>query len=150
MITEKVREVLKDRQSTYEVLPYYVIIDDRPRGAKPTTRTVRAGFDIDIYSLQRRGEAHPSPEYELVYGALREVTGAIAGHLNDSCRLEVSPFRSTVYLDSKGDFQSKTLLRIEIRHGRGLAQPADKPEQDALKEVQEQLQRLGLGSANGG
>jgi hypothetical protein len=50
----------------------------------------------------------------------------------------------------KRDFQSKTLLRIKIRHGRGLAQPADKPEENALKEVQEQLQGLGLGSANGG
>lgn len=65
-MSDNVREVLKQHHSSYDVTPYYVFIDERPIGAKPTTKTVKAGFDIDVFGEIDPDEAHPSPEYERV------------------------------------------------------------------------------------
>ena len=145
-MTETVREVLRQYHSFYEVSPYYVFVDERPIGAKSTAKTVKAGFDIDVYSETVPDQAHPSTEYARVYEALQKMTEAIAHDTTDSCFVDVVPFNSTVYLDPKQHFQSKTLLRISVRHGRGLQQAASTPEERAVKTLQGLLDQLGVSS----
>lgn len=146
-MTDNVREVLKQHHSSYEVTPYYVFIDERPNGAKPTCKTVKAGFDIDVYSDKSPDEAHPSLEYGRVHQALQKLTEAIAQDTGDSCFVEVVPFNSTVYFDPKQNFKSKTLLRVRVGHRRGLEQPASASEERAVKKLQEQLDQLGVSSS---
>lgn len=146
-MVDNVREVLKHHHSSYEVTPFYVFIDERPVGAKPISKTVKAGFDIDVFSEKDPDEVHPSPEYERVYEALQRMTEAIAQDRIDSCFVEVVRFNSTVYVDPKRRFQSKTLLRIRVGHGRGLEQPASTPEERAVKKLQELLDQLGISSS---
>jgi hypothetical protein len=106
---------------------------------------VKAGFDIDLFSEKDPAEAHPSPEYKRVYEALQTLKDEIARDMRDSCFVEVVPFNSTVYVDPKKNFQSKTLLRVRVGHGRGLEQPASTPEERALKKLQEMLLATEIG-----
>lgn len=148
-MNDNMREILRRHDSSYEVMPYYVFLDERPVGAKPISKTVKAGFDIDVYSERGDDEAHPSPEYEKAYEALRKMSEAVARDTTDSCFVDVVPFNSTVYLDPKRNFHSNTLLRIIVRHGRGMEQAAGAPEELAVKKVQEQLDQLGVSPSKG-
>ena len=58
----------------YEVSPYYVLLDERPVGLPATTRTVQAGFHVDVYGI-RTEDTEPAmpPPQEYALG-LRRVT----------------------------------------------------------------------------
>jgi len=148
-MSENVRAVIERHHGFYEVIPYYILLEERPYGAKATPRRIQAGYDVDVYGIKTSLEPEAASDYALIYAALRELMEAILPHTSDACLIEVIPFGSTVILDTRRHVQSEGMLRIRLTHGRGLDQPAGAPEESALKEIQEQLQVLGVKAGRG-
>jgi hypothetical protein len=143
-MSENVRAVIERHHGFYEVIPYYILLEERPHGAKATPRRIQAGYDIDVYGIKSSLEPEAASDYALIYAALQGVVETIVPHTSDACLIEVIPFGSTVILDTGRHLQPEGMLRIRITHGRGLDQPAGAPEERALKEIQEQLHVLGV------
>ena len=143
-MSENVREVIQQRRAFYEVRPYYVALEERPNGAPAATRRIQAGSEIDVYGIKASLEPEPSPDYVLAYTALQKMAETVLLHTSDHCSIEVIPLFSTVILDTRRHLQPEDMLRIRITHTRGLDQPAGASEESALKEIEEQLQALGV------
>jgi hypothetical protein len=143
-MSENVREVIEQHHAFYEVIPYYVELEERPHGATAARRRIQAGFDIDMYGIKASLEPEPSPDYVLAYRALQKMVETVLAHTNNRCSIEVIPFPSTVILDTRRNLQPEDMLRVRIAHTRGLDQPAGVSEEQALKEIEEQLQVLGV------
>ena len=119
--------LIKEYHAFYEVSPYYVLLDERPVGLPATTRTVQAGFNVDVYGVRTEDTepAMPPPqEYALGYAELQKLAQKVSQHASDSCSLEVIPFSSTAIIDSRARGQVEAMIRVQISHGRGLNQPA--------------------------
>jgi len=145
-MSEDLREVVKKHHAFYEVLPYCVVLEERHGNPSATTRTIQAGFDVDIYGLNPKNEMTspgPDPDYALGYLELQEMTKEISPQASGSCSVEVIAFPSRVVLDVRNHAAAEGMLRIRISR-RDLGQPAGLPEQHALKEVENQLRGLGV------
>ncbi|HUJ50751.1 MAG TPA: hypothetical protein VLW25_11150 [Bryobacteraceae bacterium] len=139
--------LVKEHHAFYEVSPYYVLLDERPLGLPATTRSVHAGFNVDVYGVRTEDNepAMPPPdEYALGYFGLQKLAENISQRASDSCSLEVIPFPSTAIIDSRNHGQVEAMIRIQISHERGLNQPAGLSEQRALREVERELKGLGI------
>jgi hypothetical protein len=144
----EVRRVIEDHQAFYEVTPYYVLFEERPRGYT-SSRRIQAGFDVDVFGIVKGPAPQPSPEYELVYQALSRLADAIRPPTSDGCSIEVISLASTIILDPRLHFQPEATLRIRIAHSRGLDQPAGPAEERTLQKLQEQLRSLGVKAGGG-
>ncbi len=138
-MSENIHELVKQHDAFYQVLPYYILQEERTRG---TAKRIQAGFDIDVYGMKPSHEQHPGPGYVLGYVALEKLVETVLPQTRQSCSVEVIPFPSTLVFDSKRQFQEEGMLRIRITHKS--LQPAGEPEERALKEIKERLQDLGL------
>jgi len=138
-------QLMNQHQAYYEVSPYYYVMEERTAGTAASNRRFLTGFDIDVYGTMKSLDIRSSHEYQLVSEQLTRVTKTIASHAGDSCSIEVVPFSSTAILDTKMHLQPMAMLRVTIRHNRGVAQPVGAAERYALKEVEQQLKHLGLG-----
>ena len=146
-MSDNIRSVVKERHAFYEVLPYYVVLDERHGSLPATTRRVQAGFDVDVYGGRTEDNKLLKPEsheYSVSYAALQNIVENVSQLTSDSCSLEPIPFPSTVVIDVQDDAKVEAMLRIRISHFRGLDQPAGLPEQRALDEIEKQLNRLGI------
>ena len=146
-MADNISSLVKEHSAFYEVSPYYVLLDDRPVGLPATTRTVQAGFNVDVYGVRTENTepAMPPPqEYALAYAELQKLVERVSLHASNSCSLEVIPFFSTAIIDTRNHGQVEAMIRIQISHGRGLNQPAGSPEQRALQEVERELKSLGF------
>jgi hypothetical protein len=144
---EDIRLLIKEHHAFYEVLPYYVLLEERIEGRPATTRRVHAGFDIDIYGERTTNDTSwtPPPEkYWLGYAELQRIAETVSQHATGSCSLEVIPFPSSVVFDTRDHGKLEATFRLRISHGRGLDQPAGLPEQGALEEVGKELRSLGF------
>ena len=146
-MSDDIRSLIKEHHAFYEVLPYYVVLEERPVGRPATTRRVQAGFDIDIYGERTKNDTSwtPPPEkYGLGYAELQRIAETVSQHATGSCSLEVIPSPSTVVFDIRDHGKMEATFRIRISHGRGLDQPAGLPEQGALEEVAKELKSMGF------
>jgi hypothetical protein len=138
-----VRELVKEHQVFYEVSPYNLLIDEQAGSPPASTRTIQAGFDVDIYGVNTNDEpALPGPDYALGYAEVRKVTTEISHRTSNSCSLEVIPFPSRIVIGAHAELEG--MLRIRISHRRGLDQAAGPPEGQALKELENRLKDLGI------
>lgn len=138
-MSENIHELIEQHHAFYEVLPYYIVQEDRTH--KATTR-IQAGFDIDVYGIKPSHEQHPSRDYVLGYVAVEKLVETILLNTGEACSVEVIPFPSTVFLDTRRQFQEQGMLRIRITHKH--LQPAGEPEERALQKIKERLRDLGL------
>jgi hypothetical protein len=138
-MSEKIHELIEQHHAFYEVLPYYIVQEDRTKG---TTKRIQAGFDIDMYGIKPSHEQHPGLDYVLGYATLEKMVKTILLNTGAACSVEVIPFPSTVFLDTRMQFQEEGMLRIRIAHKH--LQPAGQPEECALKEIKGHLHDLGL------
>lgn len=145
-----VSSVLKEHHAFYDVRPYFVLLEMRSPAGQPATRKIHAGFDVDIYGTKSGRDLRPSAEYSLVCSALQEVAGRVALHATQSCVLEVVSFGTSVMIDTKRHLERDAMVRIRITHGRGLSQPAGAAEETALREVESELERLGVSNGRQG
>ena len=144
-MSDDLRSLIKEHHAFYEVLPFYVLLENRHGSVPSTTRRVQAGFDIDIYGMSIKKELTfpgPDPEYVLGYSRLQKLAKELSH--DSSCSLEVIPFPSTAVLDLRNHGQVEGMLRIRISHWRGLDQPAGLPEQHALTTVETWLHGQGV------
>jgi hypothetical protein len=139
--------LVKEYHVFYEVSPYHVLLDERPVGLPANTRSVQAGFNVDVYGVRTEDNEPSMPppqEYALGVAELQKLAQKVSQHASDSCSLEVIPFSSTAIIDSRTRGQVEAMIRVQISHGRGLHQPAGLPEKRALEEVERELKSLGI------
>ena len=75
-MVETLSSVIQEHHAFYEVLPYYVVVDDANGGLSLTTRRVHAGFDVDIYGESPEKKLvipGPDPDYTLGYSELQKI-----------------------------------------------------------------------------
>jgi len=144
-VSENVQQLIKKYHAFYEVLPYHVVVEEGHGSPTATRRIIQAGFDVDVHGLSNKSELElpPPAEYALGYTELKKIADAVSHQANESS-IEVIPFPATVFFEAREQFRSEAVVRIRISHYRGLARPSGLPEQHALKEVEEQLQALGV------
>jgi len=147
-MSDDLRKLVEERQPYYEVLPYYVVVEEGHGSASGGTRRIQAGFDIDIYGKKADNKlpGH-SPKYLMGYEELQKIAKETSCQIGDSCSIEVIPFFSTIFLDTKNNLRPQAMLRVIISHWRGLDQPAGPAEDRALRTIERRLQGLGLRSA---
>ncbi len=147
-MSDNIRSVIKERHAFYEVLPYYVVLDEKHGSQSATTRRVQAGFDVGVYGVSPEDQRlmMPQPhEYSVGYAALRKIAENVSQLTGDVCSLEPIPYPSTVVIDLRDNAKKvEGMFRIRISHFRGLDQPAGLPEQRALEEIEKQLKSLGV------
>lgn len=134
--------LIQPHRAFYEVCPYYVVVD----GADES-RTIQAGFDVDVYGESLKKEITipgPDPDYIVANTELQKIANKISQHATHSCTLEVINFPSTVFFDLRRSLKAEGRLCIRISHWRGLTEPAGLPEQRALEELEKELRGLGL------
>lgn len=145
---DDIRSLIKEHHAFYEVLPYYVVLEDGPIARPATTRRLQAGFDIDIYAERIKNDGPswtPPPEkYGLGYAELQRIAENVSQHATDFCSIEVIPSPSTVVVDTRDHWKMEATFRLRLSHGRGLDQPAGLPEQRALEEVEKELKSVGF------
>ena len=144
-ISSKAVELAREHHAFYEVQPYYVVINEKA-GSRPSTRSVRAGLDVDIYGVAPNNElTFPGSDYALGYAEVQKAAAEISRQTRECCSLQVIPFPSRVVIGGASHADVHGMLRIRILHYRGLDQPAGLPEEQALKKLENQLQKLGVG-----
>ena len=144
-MSETVQQLIKKYRAFYEILPYHVVAEEGHGSPTATRRIIQAGFDVDVHGLSNKSELElpPRAEYAIGYTELEKIADAVSHQANESS-IEVIPFPATVFFEAREQFRSEAVVRIRISHYRGLARPSGLPEQHALKEVEEQLQALGV------
>ena len=141
---DTIRQLIEEHHAYYEVLPYYLVVEDRHGSPAATTRRIQAGFDIDIYGTKIDDPPWQSHNYQRGYEELQKLVDEAWRHSNDSCFVEVIPSYSNIFFDTGNGFQSQAMLRIRISHDGGLDQPAGPTEDDALRRIEKQLQNVGI------
>jgi len=142
---DDIRSLVQERHAFYEVSPYYVFFDERPVGRPATSRTVHAGFNVDVYGIRTadtESEIPPRDEYAVAYAELEQIAEKVSKQASDFCSLTVIPFPSTAFIRDQGKVEA--MLRLRISHGRGLDQAAGLSEQRALEEVEKEIKNLGI------
>ena len=144
---KKVRQLIEQHHAYYEVIPYYIVLEEGHGTPAAKTHSIQAGFDVDVYGIKTGEDPElpaKSPDYALGRALLQELAKTISSHSTGGCSIEVIPFGSTEFLDVKGHSQPKAMLQVRITHHRGLDQPAGLSERRALEELEKELQSLGV------
>jgi hypothetical protein len=146
-MSDNIVQLVKEHRAFYEVSPYYVMLEERHGSLDVTTRTLKGGFDVDIYGVNTRNEmAFPGSDrdYALAFAELQKIAQEVSHHTSGSCVLEVMPFPSRIVFDNRKGDTVEGMIRIRISHVRGLDHPAGPAEEHALEKVENQLQGMGV------
>jgi hypothetical protein len=141
-----VRSWITDHHATYEVSPYYLMLDDSDGGGR-ASRKVQAGFDIDVYGVNPEADRMDPPaaqDYAFGLAVLQRLVAEVAHDAGDSCSVELIALPGRIVLDARGYGKAKAVVRITISHLGPLDQPAGLPESQALEKVKERLDALGI------
>ena len=144
---EKVRHLMQQHHAHYEVIPYYIVVEEGHGTPAAKTHKIQAGFDVDVYGIKTSddpGLPATSPDYALGSAIVQELAKTTSSHSTDRCYVEMTPFGSTEFLEPKDHLQPKAMLQVRITHLRGIDQPAGPSEQRALEEIEKGLQSLGV------
>ena len=145
-MSDNLRSLVKKYSAFYEVLPYYVTVEEK-HGSGSMTRRVQGGFDVQIYGVNIKHDMSmpgADPDYKLAYTDFEKMVEEVSRHIGGSCSIEVIQFPSTIVIDVHDHGKVEAMFRIRISHLGSLDQAAGLPEQQALDAVQEQLRGLGL------
>lgn len=148
-MSESARQLIEEHHSFYEVVPYYVVIEEAHGTSAHTTRRSQAGFEVDIYGLKNSNDpGFPglSVDYARACSILQQIVDEIVREMDNSCSIELFGFGSTVFPDTRNGFHPEALLRIRITHLGKLDQCVDEPEQQAVAKIENQLLALGIGA----
>lgn len=139
--------LVKEHHAFYEVLPYYLMLEEKHGSSSARTQKLQAGFDVDVYGLNIKSELAlpgPDPDYAVGCAGLEKIAEEVSHHASGSCFLEVISFPETMVFDNRNLNTVEGMVKIRISHRRGLDQAADLPEQQALAEIEKQLHSLGV------
>jgi hypothetical protein len=144
-MSDDLRSLVNAHHAFYEISPYNLILDEKPGSVPAMTRTIHAGFDVDIFGATPNNKfVTPGPDYALAYAELHKIIQNIGTHAGDSCSLELLSFPSRIVFVGRGHTEPQGMLRIRISHHRGIGLPSGLPEEQVLKEVEKQLKQLGM------
>jgi hypothetical protein len=146
-MSKDVSALAKEHHAFYEVSSYHILVDENHGSLPARSRTIQAGFDVDIYGVNLKNEfALPGldPDYAQGYTELQRIAKNVSHQTSDSCWLEVIAFPSRIRVGGIGHAEAQGMLRIRISHHRGLEQPAGAAEEQALKDFEDQLRALGI------
>jgi hypothetical protein len=146
-MSENIRSLAKEHHAFYQVLPYYLVLDESHGRIPARTRRVHAGYDVDIFGARTDANAPimPPPEkYAPAYAELQRMAAEVSQDAAGACSVEVIAFPATAVIDAKGQGKVGALLRVRISHLGGLDQPAGLPERRALQEMEERLEASGI------
>jgi hypothetical protein len=140
-----VQGVLHRHNVRYEVRPYYVVLEQRPAGATPVEKKIRAAFDLDLYGALDKiqlplFEGDEGREVVAYFETMAKEIQSRAD--NDHTKVEVMPYADSLVLDTHQHFRPEVVLRIRITHARGLDQPAGPSEEQVLSDIRERLHQL--------
>src|SRR5215467_10161179 len=155
MITENIRGLIEKHKIFYEIMPYFVLLDERPVGKPAIHKRVQAGFDINLYALYAAPEqplrtGSGNEEFRATEEDLQRVAREIVSEAKSSDEIEITPFENSVILDIHQNLRPEAFLRIRITHDRGLAQPEGPMEEQTLAVIRERLLQLGVPDGPGG
>jgi hypothetical protein len=136
--------LVEEHRVYYEVLPYYVVVEEGHGSPAATTRRIQSGFDIDVYGARIDAPPWRSHKYQLGYEELKKLVEAPSHECNDSSFVEVIASYSNICFDSSNGFQPQAMLRIRVSHYRVVDQPAGPPEEGAVRRIEKQLQQIGI------
>src|SRR5215470_14399364 len=79
-MSENLQGLVQKYHAFYEVLPYYVVIEEGHGSPKMTRRTIKAGFDVDVHGISDKEELKlpPPAEYAYGYAGLKEIADAVS------------------------------------------------------------------------
>jgi hypothetical protein len=146
MTPRDLHTLIEQHHVSYEVSPYYVLLDLRNNGRPAVKHRVHAGFDVDLYATGIGRELRLSEgdeQMRLTLDDLQQVARTVLPNPSDGCKIEIMPFESTLILDTRNHLQPEAMLKIRITHSRGLDHPAGPVEERTLRDVEEQLRALG-------
>ena len=107
-MSDVIRQLITEHHAYYEVLPYYVVIEERHGSPTANTHRVQAGFDIDIYGTRMENELPlHSHKYALGYAELQKIAEETSDHPSTSCSIEVIPFFSISFSTPEITFSRK-------------------------------------------
>src|SRR5262249_16659428 len=123
MTSDQITALVKQHHTFYEVLPYYIAVEER-HGSRPgKTQKVQAGFDVDVYFMKIKEELDipgANPEYALGIVLLQEIAQEVSSHTTGSSFLEIISFPERIIFDSRQHNAAEGMFRIRISHRRGL------------------------------
>jgi len=143
-MSANIREIIESHHCFCEVLPYYIIAEDRRLEGAVSLRRIQAGFDLDIYGVKTNRQPDPPTEYWLVYNKFKEIVDAVRYGNNHACFIDLIPFGSTTVLDTRNHLQPMAMLRIRVAHYGYIQEPAGVAEQQAMEAIEVQLSNLGI------
>ncbi len=145
-MSHDIRSLIQEHHAFYEVLPYYVSLEEKHVILPAATRRVQAGFNVDVYGVRTEDTepaTAPPENYLLGWAELQRMAERVSQRASDACFLKVIPFPSVAIIDGR-DGSVEAMIRIRISHWRGLDQPAGLAEQRALDEVEKELDSMGV------
>lgn len=144
-MSKDLRSLVNEHHAFYEVSPYYLVFKENPGSPSAKTRTIQAGFDVDVFGVNTNKEPMlPGPDYALGCAEVEKLAHEIALRTTDSCSLQVIPFPDRIALGGPSHTEPEGMLRIRISHHRGLDQAYGPPEERALKDLESLLKQLGV------
>lgn len=146
-MSENIRALAREHHAFYEVVPYYLVLDEShgcdPEGAP----RVQAGYDVDIVGARSDAGAPmmPPPEkYAPAYADLQRMAAEVSQDAAGDCSVEAIAFPATAIIDAQSEGEVGALLRVRISHLGPPDQSAGPPERCALEKVKERLKALGI------
>lgn len=136
------RGLLEEHRAFYEVLPHYVIVDER----QGSTQRVHNGFDVFIYGVKTEHDEPympPPHKYAQGYEGLRRIAQQVAEETSHSCVVDVMPLPAKVVLNPGDDANIAAVLVIRIARW-GVNEEAGETETRALEALEAALQTVGL------
>jgi len=146
-VQDNLEALIEKHKISYEVLPYYVLLDERPAGKPAIHKMIQAGFDIDLYAAGPEGPIGTeagNEELRAIEADLRRVAREIVPQAYSPDEIETTPFENSVILDVHRNLRPEAALRIRITHYRGLAQPEGPIEEGILAGIRRRLRQLGV------
>jgi hypothetical protein len=141
---ENFERLVEKYHAFYEVSPYRVLVEEGHGSPTATRQIIQAGFEVDVHGVsnKREPELPPAADYALGRAELEKIAKTVSHHATD-CVIQVIPFPSSAFFEGRQNSYPEAILRIQISH-RGVDQPSGRAEEDALSEIEKQLQGLGI------
>ena len=144
-MSNDLRTLINEHHAFYEVSTYHVVLNENPGHLPAKTRTIQAGFDVDIFGMNTEKEGLlPGADYAFGCAEAQTLADEVARQTNHCCSFQVIPFADRVTFGGPSHTELQAMVRIRISHRGGIEQPSGPPEEQALRELENQLKQLGI------
>lgn len=132
------RNLVRRHRVCWEVWPLFYLGD--------TGNKVQIGFDVEIFGTHANEQQTLEPgtqESTEILQDLKKVAESIIPQDQQFCRSEVQVFDNLIQFSPLRKFRDDYTVGIKITHRSGYDRPVDACEIECLKEIQQNLDKLG-------